>query len=83
MSQKTGGRHQRRPSQGAFAFPDNFSDPLTEDIGGGDTKMPPPATAPPPQQRTPGKDGSSLPPPLPPKSMEGMPASDHNGKNKA
>ncbi|CAA3032934.1 Hypothetical predicted protein, partial [Olea europaea subsp. europaea] len=60
----------------------NFSDPLTKDIGDGDTKMPPLATTPPSQQSTLDNDGSSLPPSLLPKSMEGMTAFDHNGRTK-
>ncbi|CAA2984867.1 Hypothetical predicted protein [Olea europaea subsp. europaea] len=82
MSQKAGGRHQRQPSRSVFVFPDNFSSPLTEDNDGGDSKLPPLAAGPPPKEKT-GGAGGSLPPTLPPKSLGGMPAPDHSGKDKA
>ncbi|KAG8376867.1 hypothetical protein BUALT_Bualt09G0108700 [Buddleja alternifolia] len=65
-------RHQRRPSQGVFVFPDNFSAPLTEDIA------PPPVAAvqaPPPVQEKSG-GGVHLPPQPPAKPAEEMPTSD-------
>ena len=82
MSQKTN-RHQRKPSQGAFVFPDDLSDPLPKNDAGGSKAAPAPAPAPPGSTAgvahpplTVDKSGAPGLPPPPAKSLEEM--STHN-----
>ncbi|CAK9161805.1 unnamed protein product, partial [Ilex paraguariensis] len=62
MSQRAN-RHQRRPSQSVFVFPDNLSAPFSDNDGGD-------KVAPPSQVQLPPKENGVVPIPPPAKSSE-------------